>query len=463
MHGLRVLITNQAISHRSGTETYVRDLALALLRHGHRPAVYAPCLGEMADEIAVAGIPVVDDLNHLRERPDVIHGNHHFETLTALLHFSDTPALYFCHDRMAWHDQVLLFPRVRRWVAVDDTCAERFLEEPGVPTTDIRVLLHAVDLARFRPRPPLSPRPRRALVFSHTANEYTHLRGVREACRRAGLECDVLGAGAGNDCRQPHEVLGDYDLVFAKARCAQEALAVGCAVILCDRGGAGSLVTTTNLEGLRRRNFGRAVLRQPVVADVLLPEIERYDAADGDAVAERFRATADLEQYVGQIVALYREAIADHQRLGVVDYPAELRAAAAYMRRVAPKKQLDAAHLRELQADNLRLNAENQRHAAELELAGLREECGCLREELDALTAMQSPPSDAGLQASSNEIAQLAQQFSGDCLETPAFVAGQELLPQADAADVGGITRSSLLLQPLGLSHDDAAVRPEPT
>ena len=75
MSSLRVLITNLAVSHPSGTETYVRDLAAGLTRLGHRPIVYSTVLGALAEEIAAAGTAVVDDLARLRQPPDVIHGN----------------------------------------------------------------------------------------------------------------------------------------------------------------------------------------------------------------------------------------------------------------------------------------------------------------------------------------------------------------------------------------------------
>ena len=126
MSSLRVLITNLAVAHSSGTETYVRDLAAGLTRLGHRPIVYSTVVGPLGEEIAATGTAVVDDLARLRRPPDVIHGNHHHETMTALLHFPGVPGVFFCHDRVAWHDEAPLFPRLRWYVAVDDTCAERF-------------------------------------------------------------------------------------------------------------------------------------------------------------------------------------------------------------------------------------------------------------------------------------------------------------------------------------------------
>ena len=51
---------------------------------------------------------------------------------------------------------------------------------------------------------------------------------------------------------QPERVLGRYDIVFAKAKAAMEAMAVGAAVVLCDFGGVGPMVTWADFDRLRR-------------------------------------------------------------------------------------------------------------------------------------------------------------------------------------------------------------------
>jgi len=95
MLGLRILITNATLASLTGTETYVRDLALGLLRKGHTPIVYAPELGELAWELRDATVPVIDNLGSLGVTPDVIHGNHNTELMTALLQFQDVPRSSF--------------------------------------------------------------------------------------------------------------------------------------------------------------------------------------------------------------------------------------------------------------------------------------------------------------------------------------------------------------------------------
>ena len=191
------------------------------------------------------------------------------------------------------------------------------------------VLLNAVDLERFEPRAPLPERPKRALVYS---NSDSHFSAIEAACARAGLELDVLGAKAGNAAVRPELELPRYDLVFAKARCALEALAVGTAVVLCDAVGAGPLVTTENLGRLRRLNFGIRALDGPVEPEPLLEQIERYDAADAAEVASRVRATAGLDALVDELLGLYGDVIEEHRSAGTADREAEGRAAAAYVR-----------------------------------------------------------------------------------------------------------------------------------
>jgi hypothetical protein len=252
--------------------------------------------------------------------------------MTALLHFRQVPAIFFCHGWLPWEEIPPRFPRILRYVAVDHTCRDRLAYEHAIPEERVRVIFNFVDLQRFNVRPPLPARPKRALVFSNYMYTATHLSAVQEACARADIELDVIGASAGQSCAQPELVLGRYDLVFAKARCALEALAVGTAVVLCDTVGVGPMVTTCELEQLRQLNFGIRTLRDSLHPDVLAREIARYDAVDATEVSRRIRASAGIDMAVDEIVALYGEVLAECAVTHAVDADAEGRAAAAYLR-----------------------------------------------------------------------------------------------------------------------------------
>ncbi len=332
MRGLRILITNHFLRARTGSELYVCELATNLLRRGHNPIVYSPQLGHTARELRAATVPVVDNLDAIGSAPDLIHGQHHVETMSALLRFPNTPAVFFCHGWLPFEETPPKHPRILRYVAVDDTCLDRLVSESGIAEERVEVILNSVDLEQFLPRTPLPAQPARALVFSNNAKETTHLGAIREACRRRGLTVDVIGSDGGNVASRPQDALGKYDIVFAKGRCALEAMAVGSAVIVCDFLGAGPMVTTGELDRLRRLNFGIRAQREKLDAGVLEKEIGRYDPKDAATVSQRIRSIAGRDSAIDQIVATYEEVISEFEAGGIRDHDAEGRAEAAYLR-----------------------------------------------------------------------------------------------------------------------------------
>jgi len=85
--GVCVLNTNAFIRSWSGSELYIRDVAMELIKRGHKPIVYSPHIGKLAEALRQKSIPVVNDLHSISVTPDLIHGQHHLETMTALSHF----------------------------------------------------------------------------------------------------------------------------------------------------------------------------------------------------------------------------------------------------------------------------------------------------------------------------------------------------------------------------------------
>ncbi len=280
---LRILITNHSLSERAGSELYVRDLAIALMKRGHLPVAYSPHCGAVAEELASATVPVVDDLRALGVIPDIIHGQHHLATMTAVLRFPTTPAIFVCHGWAPWEERPPSFPTILRHIAVDDLCRERLLTTADIAADAVSTIYNFVDLDRFTSRREWFASPRRALIFSNTANIADHrVPAIRAACARFGIgEVDVMGIESGNSIARPEERLPSYDIVFAKARCALEAMASGAAVIVADSAGLGGLVTTQNMQSMRKLNFGvRTMQAAPVTEDNILSELRRYNAED---------------------------------------------------------------------------------------------------------------------------------------------------------------------------------------
>jgi len=175
----------------------VTDLALDLKKQGHLPVVYSPVLGPLAEDVRSHGIPVYRDVPQIDRTPDIIHGQHHPQTLAALMCFPKTPAMFVCPDATPWNDDPLIFPRVLSYVVVDHRCKRRFDVNPQVRPENVRVISNAVDLSRFRPSSPLPGRPLHAAIFSNYASRLTQMPFVTRACKTLGITLDVTGKDFG--------------------------------------------------------------------------------------------------------------------------------------------------------------------------------------------------------------------------------------------------------------------------
>jgi hypothetical protein len=333
-----ILLTNIWLANFAGSEVVVRDLALGLLRRGHRPIVYSPTLGSVAEEIAARGVSVIDDLRQLGEPPNIIHAHHSIPCGEALIRFPDVPAVYVCHAFNYWLEAPVHFPQIGAYVAVDEACRDRLVHTEGIDPKRVLILHNAVDLDRIPPRPaPLRKRPLRAVAFGKAAVVVPEL---RTACEQLGIQFDAIGATAGRISTVPEQELVQYDLVFASARSALEALCCGCAVIVCDFRGFAGLVTSRNFESLRAMNFGLRCLGDTLTVERCVQEIGRYDPDDASRVANCARADADLSKLLDKFENLYDEVLTGARR-PTVTAEARERAVARFMHENLPRRPGD--------------------------------------------------------------------------------------------------------------------------
>lgn len=368
MKSLRILITCETLTGRGGTELYVRDVALSLLRLGHRPFVYASRLGGVAAEIRDMTVPVVDRLDALAVTPDLIYGQHHLPTMMALLRFADAPAVYVCHD---WYGQNAFaprFPRILRFVAVDVTCRDRLVVEDGVDESRVLLLPNSVDLDRFERRPPLPAEPRRALVFGNYTKENPHLAALRSACAKRGIRLDVVGELMDNSVAKPEEVLKNYEIVFAKGRAALEALAVGSAVIIYSGiRFLGPMVRAEDVERLLPLNFGIRAMGDALAPEELASRVEgelsRYDPLDAARATALVRSRAGQAAAMQSIAGLCEEVAAEYEQVKAgLDPHSEGVAAACYLERLqAQHVQLKSQHQSMQNSTVARLNGRLER------------------------------------------------------------------------------------------------------
>lgn len=302
---MHILMTNTSLSTRTGSELYLSEVAQELRRRGHRVSLYSPRLGSLAEDLRREGLFVCGNLADLDQSPEIIHGQHHMETMTALSRFPGTPAVYFCHGFIPWEEVPPIHPRILRYVAVSTFLQRQLIDRYQIPDARTHLVPNFVDLSRFRPRTPLPPFPERALAFSNQISNSNIARLIRSACWREGIRFHVLGAANRNPSAVPETILPGYEIVFARGRSALEALACGVSVICCDIEGMGPMVTTDQFERLFQANFGLSILQTPVTTRALVEQLRRYDAQDAAEVCRMARNVLDVRHAVDAILGVY--------------------------------------------------------------------------------------------------------------------------------------------------------------
>lgn len=300
-----ILITNIILSGRSGTEVVVEQLADGLRRRGHRPVLFAPQLGPLAEEMRARGHFVIDKPAGLPFRPDIIHAHHTGPAMAAIAAHPDVPALFVCHDAASGFDVVPSHPRIRRVFAVDEKCRARLVAE-GIDASAVQLLPNAVDLLRITQRALLPAQPTRAVVIT---KQSAHLPALKAACAMKGIELQEYGRGVGRMIDRPEDIFAKADIVFATARTALEASAAGAGVIVCDARGCAGFLTRANAEAWLPYNLGAGILAHPCDAAQLNAAIANWSRAEAVAASELVRERCGLELSLDRLDVIYTKIL----------------------------------------------------------------------------------------------------------------------------------------------------------
>jgi Glycosyltransferase Family 4 len=303
----RVLLVTVGLVGRTGTEVVTLETARGLRDRGCDVAIYAPQVGALGETMRASGFVVTKNAEFGDWVPDLIQANQTYPLVTVVCRFPDVPVVTICHDARVWYSEPLDLPNIQKQLAVDDACRERIATALPHLAEHVEVLHNSVDLDQFRPRARLPHRPRRALILTKHAS---HVDAIRAACADIGLSVEALGSGVGREVDDLPARLPEFDLVFATARMALEALAVGCAVIVVDGRGLAGLVTLDVVASWRHRNFGFSLLTRTGSHQEIVSEIQRYDADDAGLVSQFIRRNSSLSAYLNRLEQIHTEVLA---------------------------------------------------------------------------------------------------------------------------------------------------------
>ncbi len=336
---MKILITNNTLSAKAGTEGVVVELAKSLQARGHEVAACSCHVGEAGEWLREAMVPVIRDPGDSPFVPDLIHGQHHLDTMRALFALPETPAVYHCHGGLPWVERPPRHPRILHHIGMCEVMASSMALELGLPPERVHSVPNWVDLERFHTvRSPVR-KPARALIFTRMLKAGFFTGELEAAFRARDIALDTSLPTEGGETRFPESLLPGYDIVLAAGRSALEAMASGCATMIVSHHSSLGFVTPGNLDTFREQNFAPRRQSPQLTRELVMEQLDAYRPEDAAAVTARVRAEASLEGGVDLLEKIYHRAIEDWKTLPRPDPAEEWRAGADYLRHLMPALQ----------------------------------------------------------------------------------------------------------------------------
>lgn len=333
---MNILITNSALREFGGTQTVVTSLCHQLRKRGHQVMIFSSHLGHVAELLVEQKFPVVSHLRDLPFPPDIIHGQHHLETMSALLALPETPAIYYIHGIMPWEERVPIHPRILGYVNLGEIGAFRVAVEKSIPPTRLHVMENSIDFDAI-PAPKKPPASLRTAAYCpRTPATPETLETLRLLCAQHSIEFYHEPGWAQGTVADPYTIYREHDLVFGTGRTALEALATGCVVALADHARIGPLLTATNLVERRSLNFCLPVSEPPVSEKELASQIAAYSPEAQQKAVDFIWENADSGVAVDRLLEFYEKIIHEWKTTPRPTVADELHAASNYLRALAP-------------------------------------------------------------------------------------------------------------------------------
>lgn len=307
---MRILITNNRLDARGGSESYVETVMVALRHLGHDVIAFSPGLGAVATGLRELGFEVHDDASRLPAGIDVVHGQHANAVAHVRHALPAVPLVFVSHSWFITAEDPCIDLGPAALVALNDRVESRLRSMALAPGVGLHRLRQPIEIGFFQGnRRPPAERARSALLVSRKIRG--RLSSIHEACERAGIELRTLRG----ESPDPRVEMAAADIVMASGRSALESMSMARPTLLLDQTVCGGWITEDSWAEIEGDGFGTADRHGSLTdLDALLamysPEfgdqarvlaVHQHAAQDhASALVEIYRSVADIHS--GEVV-----------------------------------------------------------------------------------------------------------------------------------------------------------------
>lgn len=250
---MKILMTNNALADRGGSESYLETVSSELRRLGHEVVFYSPSCALVADRLRQRGFDVHDDVRHLPADVDVVHGQHTNVVARVRERHPTLPLVFATHSWAIPVEDPVAELGAGAYIAFNELTRSRLAAHVATRGTEIVRLTQPVEVSfADGAREPVSSEPRRAVAVSRRMTTVTGR--LAHACAERGVEFSRIG-GPDSESADPRQEMLEADIVFAMGRTALEAMAAARAVLVVDETSFGGWVTQSSYDALEADGF----------------------------------------------------------------------------------------------------------------------------------------------------------------------------------------------------------------
>ncbi len=250
---MKILMTNNTLTDRGGSESYLETVSAELRRLGHEVLFYSPECGLVAHRLRDRGFEVHDDAGRLPADLDVIHGQHTNAVARVRERHPRTPLVFATHSWAISVEDPVAELGASAYLAFNELTRRRLAAHAATRGAEILRLTQPVEVSfADGVRDPVSAVPRRAVAVSRRMATVTTR--LARACAALDIEFQRIGDADGVS-PDPRPEMMAADIVFAIGRTALEAMAAARAVVVVDETAFGGWLSTSSYAALEADGF----------------------------------------------------------------------------------------------------------------------------------------------------------------------------------------------------------------
>ena len=309
---MKILMTNNSLDRRGGSESYLEVASAELRRLGHEIVLFSGHLGETADRLRHSGFDVHDRLADLPRDVDVIHGQHTNVIALVRERLPTVPLAFACHSWLISIEDPVSALGAGAYVVFNDVTRRRLAAHSATTGTDIIRLRQPVEVTFADAlREPINEAPRRAVAVSRSMRLLPQR--LERACAASGIAFEWVGAEH-TQSTDPRREMRAADIVFAVGRTALEAMVDARAVLVIDESMRGGWVTDASYASLEADGFTGRYASAVDDVEVLLAQYSRDLGGQARFLACQHHAAqhhaADLVEVYSSVADLPATAVA---------------------------------------------------------------------------------------------------------------------------------------------------------